>query len=158
MTRAQHAVLESADKHGVIRLRDGRVLKALAKKGWAEQVQDKKSRARKPRYVWYITAAGQHAWAWAEVIEPKPKPDWRDWKVGTEVIVPRRHYRVRHHTVIQPWPGMLWRVFCPRDGEGIRLEKQGENLAEALDLLADHLYRRCQYQPVSYEGLERNQK
>ncbi|WP_158883962.1 hypothetical protein [Amycolatopsis anabasis] len=71
-------------------------------------------------------------------------PNWRNWKAEREVIVPRRHYRIREHTVMLRWKNGPWRLFCPRDGDEVPLAYP-ENLAEALDQLAHHLYHVCKY-------------
>lgn len=134
MTMAQQAVLESARQDGHLGQTDRRVIKGLIRRGWVrEQV------GRRGRRSWYITAAGQMALDNApEIVPPRVRPNWRYWE---HERLTQGHYLVEGHELVRPAQGMLWHVHCPDLPDkpvGYR-----QILAEAVELLAEHLMRKC---------------
>lgn len=138
MTLAQQVVLEAADPQTRIIPRnkvDGRSMTRLSRNGWAVQVVDKR-RKNRVWFRWEITDTGLEAREHADIVEPAPRPYWRHWD---RTRLSGNEYVVAGHTISRPAQPMLWRVFCPAGGD----EPVGHRrlLAEAADLLAEHLAR-----------------
>jgi hypothetical protein len=151
MNPTQFHALSTADPDtGKLAYVDRRTVNGLVRRGWAEKRAHRPKGRRREVVEWFRTDAGAYALAVADVVEPPARPDWRDWEVATV----RRgvEFVANGHTVVKQPGGCGWRVDCPdRPGRSVGV---AETLAEALDLLAPHLFvRSCGPVPVDLDAI-----
>lgn len=132
MTDAQYLALGSANDDGRLTSTDRRTMTTLARRGWVREERKKK------KIWWTITEAGQQAYTSSpEVIPQRQRPWWRPAWEPTRVVT--GGYLVEGHAIFQPARGMLWCIHCP-DRAPDKPVGYGENLADAVEILASHLY------------------
>ncbi|GAB3902384.1 hypothetical protein GCM10029964_092780 [Kibdelosporangium lantanae] len=153
MNLAQQHALTSAGPDGRLTVTDRRVIGGLIRRGWVQAVDERVRRRTVTRYM--ITERGRDALNTVPVVQPRPRPMWRDhWDV-TPVVV-GWCYVVDGHKLIRPGRDMLWRVLCPSCPIG-RPVAYCETLTDAVEVLCEHLIAtRCPRTPdtVPYDPTE----
>lgn len=152
LTPGQAHVLNSAGADGRITDPDGRVLPGLDRRAWVRKVtttpRARKGRsAPRPRVHWEITAAGREALAALPVVKPAERPQWRrTWTV--QRVSPHDYVIDASHRVYRTARDSAWTVLCPDLPTG-DVAACVDTLAEAVEALADHLYRtECERRPA----------
>ncbi|MFD1047863.1 hypothetical protein ACFQ1S_21140, partial [Kibdelosporangium lantanae] len=85
MNLAQQHALTSAGPDGRLTVTDRRVIGGLIRRGWVQAVDERVRRRTVTRYM--ITERGRDALNTVPVVQPRPRPMWRDhWDV-TPVVV-----------------------------------------------------------------------